>query len=116
MKNLREIIRESLESYLDKTLIIKDESTEISESLKYHIENGLSLTNNIFRVYSQGYFDLVNEVRELWKKNKISLNEEDTLMVESDLGKRVKIGEEIIYLDAPFMLEEDEIIEEAIKS
>lgn len=113
MKNLREIIRESLESYLDKTLIIKDESTEISESLKYHIENGLSLTNNIFRVYSQGYFDLVNEVRELWKKNKISLNEEDTLMVESDLGKRVKIGEEIIYLDAPFMLEEDEIIEEA---
>lgn len=113
MKNLREIIRESLESYLDKTLIIKDESTEISESLKYHIENGLSLTNNIFRVYSRGYFDLVNEVRELWKKNKISLNEEDTLMVESDLGKRVKIGEEIIYLDAPFMLEEDEIIEEA---
>jgi hypothetical protein len=73
----------------------------------------MTLTNNVFRVYSEGYFDLVNEVRELWKQDLIGLNEEDTMMVESDLGKKIKVGKDLIYLDAPFILEEDEIIEEA---
>lgn len=113
MKNLRKIISEALNAELEKTLVLR-EDVKISDALKYHIENKLSLTNNIFRVYSEGYFDLVNEVRKLWKEGKIRLNEEDTLMVESDLGKRVQIGEEIVYLDAPFMLEEDEeILDEA---
>ena len=115
MDELRNLIKESLEEYLDRSLILK-ENTEISDSLKYHIENGLSLTNNIFRVYSEGYFKLVNEVRSLWENDLIELNEEDTLMVESDLGKRVKINGEIVYLDAPFITEEwteEEIIEEA---
>lgn len=112
MNNLREIIKEALEAHLDKSLIVK-EDIEISDALKYHIENNLSLTNNIFRVYSEGYFNLVNEVRELWLNGKIELSEEDTLMVESDLGKRVKVRGEIVYLDAPFM-EEDEVEQQTI--
>lgn len=115
MENLRKIIKETLESHMDKSLILKEE-VEISDSLRYHIEEGLSLTNNIFRVYSKGYFELVNEVRKLWKESKIDLNEEDILMVESDLGERVKIKDEYVYLDAPFVYEEwtgEEIIEEA---
>jgi hypothetical protein len=111
MANLRNLIKEALEEHLDKSLMLK-ENVNISESLQYHIDNGLTLTNNIFRVYSKGYFNLVNEVRELWTEGKIQLNEEDTLMVESDLGRRVKIGEQIIYLDAPFEVEEEEVIEE----
>ena len=115
MNSLRKIIREALETHLDKTLILK-EDTQVSDSLKYHIENNLSLTNNIYRVYSEAYFNLVNEVRQLWESGLINLNEEDTLMVESDLGKKVKINGEIVYLDAPFIYEEEteqDIIEEA---
>jgi hypothetical protein len=112
MKNIRQIIKESLEKEVNKTLILK-EKTEISEALQYHIENNLSLTDNVFRVYSKGYFDLVNEVRNLWSQGKIYLNEEDTMMVESNLGERIKIGEEIVYLDAPFEIEDDEVLEEA---
>ena len=113
--NLREFIKEQLEKHLDKTLILKEE-TKVSESLKYHIDNNISLTDNIFRVYSESYFDLVNEVRELYNKGKIELNEEDKLMVESDLGKKVKIGKEYIYLDAPYIYEtetEEDILSEA---
>jgi hypothetical protein len=113
--NLRKLIRESLEQQLDKTLVLK-ESVEVSDALKYHIDNGMSLTDNVFRVYSEGYFDLVNEVRELYNEGVISLNEEDRLMVESDLGKRVKIGDEIVYLDAPYIYEtetEEDILMEA---
>jgi hypothetical protein len=113
MKDLKNIIRETLEKQLDKSLILKGRVL-VSEALQYHIDNGLTLTNNVFRAYSEGYFDLVNEVRELWEDGLIKLNEEDTLMVESDLGRKVQIGEEIIYLDAPFIFESDEdIIEEA---
>jgi hypothetical protein len=113
--NLKKIIREALEQHLDETLILKKD-VEISEALQYHIENGLSLTDNVFRVYSEGYFDLVNEVRGLYNEGVIDLNEEDRLMVESDLGKRVKIGNEIVYLDAPYIYEtetEEVILAEA---
>jgi hypothetical protein len=107
MNNLRKTILELLREESEKTLVLR-ESVEISGELKYHMDNNLTLTNNVFRVYSQKYFDLVNEVRELWLEGKIRLNEEDTLMVESDLGKKVKIDGELIYLDAPFIMEEDE--------
>jgi hypothetical protein len=113
--NLRELIREALEEQLEKTLILK-ENIEVSESLQYHIDNELSLTDNVYRVYSESYFDLVNEVRELYYEGKINLNEEDRLMVESDLGKKVKIGKEYIYLDAPYIYEtetEEDILAEA---
>jgi hypothetical protein len=116
MNNLRELIKETLESHLDKTLILK-EDVKISESLSYHINERISLTDNIFRVYSQKYFDLVNEVRSLWKEGKIDLNEEDKMMVESDLGIKVKIGEEYVYLDAPYIYEtetEEDILQEAM--
>ena len=59
----------------------------------------------------------MNEVRTLWKEGKIDLNEEDRMMVESDLGVRVKKGNEFVYLDAPFIYEtetEEDILEEAM--
>jgi hypothetical protein len=113
--NLRELIKETLEEHLDKSLVLK-ESVEMSDALKYHVENGMTLTNNIFRAYSESYFNLVNEVRTLWENGKIGLNEEDTLMVESDLGKKVMVNGKLIYLDAPFIYEDEEdeeVLEEA---
>lgn len=115
MENLKSIIKEVLGNYVNGTLII-EEKINVSDELQYHIDNQLTLTNNVFRVYSEKYFDLVNEVRDLWKQGKIKLNEEDTLMVESDLGLRIKKGNEYIYLDAPFVEEtwtEEDVLEEA---
>jgi hypothetical protein len=94
-----------------KTLVLK-EDVAISEELQYHIDNNISLTDNVFRVYSEGYFNLVNEVRDLYNQGYISLNEEDTLMVESDLGKITVINGKEVYLDAPFIVEE-ELLDEA---
>ena len=103
--DIKKILLEYVENLEEPTLVLK-EGVEVSDHLQYHIENNLSLTNNVFRAYSKGYFNLVNEVRNLWEKELISLNEEDTLMVESDLGRIVEINGEEIYLDAPFELEE----------
>jgi hypothetical protein len=97
----------------NKSRILKG-STVVSELLKYHIDNGLTLTYNIFGHYSESYFDLVNEVRELWEDGLIKLNEGDQLMVESDLGRKVMVNGKLIYLDAPFLYE-DENDEEVLK-
>ena len=115
MGNLRKLIKESLKDQLNKTLTLKKD-VEVSDVLKHHINNNLSLTDNVFKVYSEGYFDLVNEVRELYNQGMIDLNEKDRLMVESDLGKKIKIGKEIIYLDAPYVYEtetKEDILAEA---
>ena len=113
--DLKSIIKEALEKHVEKTLVLT-ESTQISESLKYHVDNNLTLTNNIYRVYSEGYFRLVNEVRDLYENGDIILNEEDRLMVESDLGRIVEINGREIYLDAPFELieeKDEDVLEEA---
>jgi hypothetical protein len=105
--NLRQLIKEELEKQLNKSLILK-ENVKISNALQYHIDNGMTLTENAFMFYSENYFDLINEVRELFNEGKIDLNEEDRLMIESDLGIKVKIGKEYVYLDAPYIYETKE--------
>jgi hypothetical protein len=115
MNSLKELIKETLESHLDRTLILQ-ENVKVSESLKYHIDNQISLTNNIYRTYSEAYFNLVNEVRKLWSEGKIKLNEEDIMLVSSDLGEKIRVNGEIVYLDAPFILEyetDEDILREA---
>ena len=62
--NLRELIKETLGKQLDKSLILK-EDIKISNALQHHIDNGMTLTENAFMFYSEGYFNLVNEVRDL---------------------------------------------------
>lgn len=86
--------------------------TKISDNLKYHLDNKISLNENVFRIYSESFFNLINEVRDLFLNGKIDLNENDIWIVESDLGKKVLLenGQEV-YLDAP--IEEDELISEA---
>jgi hypothetical protein len=105
MSNLTKIIKENLIKELNKTLVLL-EDTKISEELQYHIENGLTLTNNVFTVYSKKYFDLINEVRDLWMHNLIQLNEEDEEIVLSDIGRIALYEGKMVYLDAPI---EDEV-------
>lgn len=90
-------------------------NVKISEDMKYHLDNKLTLSENVFRIYSDKYFDLINEARDLYDKNVLSLSDEDTWLVESNLGKKVILenGDEV-WLDAP-IYEEDlwEVISEA---
>jgi hypothetical protein len=100
--NIRKIISEEL-----KPKMILKEMVEISDNLKYHLDNEISLTENIFRVYSDSFFDLINEVRSLYEFGLIDLNKDDKWIIESDLGKTITLDNgNIVYLDAPFEVEE----------
>ena len=80
MDNITKIIKENLEKFTNRTLVLK-ENVKVSEELQYHIDENLTLTNNVFMVYSKKYFDLINEVRDLWMRDLIQLNEEDEQMM-----------------------------------
>ena len=112
--NLSKVIMSEL-SKLSKTGMELTQDVKVSKNLEYHLENNINLSENIFRIYSKSYFDLINEVRDLYDREKIKLNDEDAWIVESDLGKKVLLenGEEV-WLDAPIYEEElDYIITEA---
>jgi len=101
--------------FINKTTMEIIGKQNVSKNLQFHLDNNLTLTENVFRIYSKSYFDLINEVRELYDKEKIKLSDEDAWIVESDLGKKVLLenGEEV-WLDAPIYEEElDYIITEA---
>jgi hypothetical protein len=109
MIHLTDIVDEILEKN-EPMKLVKD--VQISEQLKYHLYRKLTLEENIFRIYSEGYFKLVNEVRGLYNDDAIELNDDDVDIIESDLGiKAIYEGIEV-YLDAPIELEEDEYLNE----
>lgn len=64
---------------------------KISENLKYHINNGISLSECIFRYGSDSHIDLIKEVRELYHRGEILLEGRDKVIAS------LKTGEPALY-------------------
>lgn len=113
MDSLKEKIKSLLNEAITKTPPKLTENIVISEDLRYHIDNNLTITENVFMIYSEKYFDLINEARNLWEKGLLELNEEDSDLVSSNIGEYVIIEGNKVYLDAPFPID-DEFLAEAV--
>jgi hypothetical protein len=69
-------------------LALLESKTPISEGLRYHIENGISLQENVFRIGSKKYLQLFAEARMLLEWGNISLDENSKFLIENtDIGK-----------------------------
>lgn len=77
---------------------------QVSESLQYHLENGLGLHDNVFRIYSEAWFALVEEARRLYEMDQIALSDEDAELVESNIGETAEYKGRRVRLDAPVPL------------
>jgi hypothetical protein len=82
-----------------------------SKGLQYHLKNNLPITENVYRPHSEEFFNLINEVRELFYVGELSLNEEEIELIETNIGEKVTLsnGQEV-YLDIPLS---EEFINEA---
>ena len=85
----------------------------VSEELQYHLDNRLTLNENVFRIYSESYLNLINEVRNLYRLGFIELNENDKWIVISDLGKSVLSEEQSNYEDFYGSVENVDLLNEA---
>ena len=90
----------------------KAKNESISESLLYHIENRIPLTENVYRYGSEGYFNLINETRELYLRGEIELSHLDEEFINTDIGKKGIYEGEEVWLDILYE-EEEELINEA---
>jgi hypothetical protein len=88
---------------------------EVSAGLAFHIKNGLSLFENIFRPESKAYFDLFNEARKLYSEGLLKLTREEIELLESEIGKSVIVENQTIHLGLPF-LDESEFTESTFDS
>jgi hypothetical protein len=89
------------------TPLILITEAEVSKNLEFHLDEGISLTENIYRPYSDNFFGLINEVRELYNQNKIQIGLSDKWLVESDFGKQVKLSNgEVVRLEVPYIVEQ----------
>ena len=58
---------------------------KISEDLKYHIDNDIPISRNVFRHGSKKFFDVINEARQLHLAGFYN-NNEDNFIMESEIG------------------------------
>jgi|TARA_B100000035_G_scaffold313635_1_gene327805 hypothetical protein len=73
-------------------------------SLQYHIDNDLSLYENVYRYSSDKFIELFAEARDAWRDGYIQLNEEDTkLLEETDIGEYGVFEGEKVPLDLPMV-------------
>lgn len=89
---------------------------EVSENLRYHLLNNISLCDNVFRINSESYFSLIEEVRNLYNKDAIALNDLDAELIETDIGSMAKYDGENIYLDVPFLEEKNPPLNKPIRT
>ena len=86
--------------------------SNLSESIKYHLDNNKPITENIFRPGSDSFYQVIKEARELFDYGKINLCEVDKEIYEStDIGKFGMFNHKEVPLDLP--MEEIEELNEA---
>lgn len=96
----------SIQWFLKKKAKIRS-FKEHSESLKFHLENKIPLSENVFRYGSKGHFDLIEEYR--MNQDSLILSETDKEILSTDIGKfGIYEGKEV-PLDLPFIQESEDV-------
>ena len=77
-------------------------------SLQYHLDNDLTLHENVYRYSSDSFIQLFAEARDAWRDGLIELNENDSQLLEdTDIGFYGMHEQQKVPLDLP-MLDEAE--------
>ncbi len=75
-------------------------------SLQYHLDNDLTLHENVYRYSSDSFIQLFNEARDAWRDGYIQLNEEDAQLLEdTDIGSYGMFEGQKVPLDLPLVSE-----------
>jgi D-Tyr-tRNAtyr deacylase len=101
MRIVENVVRSVLKELSNKPMVLKA-PVSVSDGLKYHLEKNIPLSENRFKIYSDSFINLINEVRTLYKKGYIELSVNDRAIVESDLAKKVILENgDVVYLEVP---------------
>jgi hypothetical protein len=83
----------------------------MTENMKYHVENKLPITENMFRYGSEAFLDMWAEARYLFSRNAIHVNDLDKeILLETNLGEYGMYEGQKVPLDLPMLEEVDKPI------
>jgi len=88
----------------------------VSDELAYHLTNSIALGESVFRYGSDKFMSLVKEVKSLYNKGLIKLNENDEFIVKDLTTEYFKIGDDKFKMGFIFeSVEENEELSENAK-
>lgn len=88
----------------DKKTALTETKSPISENLKFHLNKGINISENVFRIGSKSYLGLFNEARLLNDWGYIQLSEADKHLIENtDIGKFGIYEGQKVPLDMPMI-------------
>ncbi len=95
--------------------ILKEDDSFISEGLRYHIEAGEGVDNNIFRPGSTKFFSLFREARFLYNKEAYNptSKEEEEILRDLEVGEFGIFEGKIVPLDYPIEEGDEDHLSEA---
>lgn len=86
----------------DKPTTLLEAKSPLSENLKFHLDKGINISENVFRIGSKSYLGLFNEARLLNEWGYIQLSEADKHLIENtDIGQFGLYEGEKVPLDMP---------------
>lgn len=83
--------------------LVNLDQTPASQALAEHIKKGVPLTDSIFRMHSDSYYEVFSLARALHESDSIDLDPiSEAVITETDIGKYALYQGELVPLDAPF--------------
>ena len=96
-----------------KQIMVNENEQLLSEGLQYHIKNNIPIVENIYRVYSNEFFNIYNESRSLHNEGVLELTGVDLDLIKTNIGETGIFEGEEVYLDIPFLQHIEEYLVEA---
>jgi len=94
-------------------MVINESKNMISESILYHINNNLPITENVYRIYSEEFFKLYTEAKNLMENGVVQFFGDDLELLHTNIGETGLYEGSKVYLDIPFVDGEEEYLVEA---
>ena len=78
------------------------EDFQVSEGFRYHMENGLDITNSVYRIGSDAYRQLFEETKKYWDEGNVILKDKAAWMAANlEVGKKAVHDGKEVELDSP---------------
>jgi len=78
------------------------EEYAVSEGFRYHVENGLGISDSVFRLGSEAYKNLFEETKKYWDEGNVILNGKEGWMAKNlEVGKKAIYDGKEVELDTP---------------
>ena len=85
---------------------------DASAAIDYHLENQIPLSENVYRIHSDGFYQFFIEAKKRYQDGSMVVeNSFDRQLLESDIGEFGLYEGKEVPLDAPFIMEEDDKVE-----